>query len=223
MSADPIIQDPFISNSFNRYAYVVNNPLKYTDPTGFFWEEVAEAAESAWDSITSFFGGNGNNSESNEKGSSTSNDTKTTAPSIGEVLFEKTAKSYDKAIAEFNILKTDAIDLYNRVDKKKLAEETIYLSLNTIGAVGGSILVAFPEPTTLSKVLGGLMVTKSVSGVGLNLVNIKQAWIGESTYVPNTLASLLTSDMTPTAQKIGNVADLSLDLFTGMASRKNNN
>ncbi|CCO47456.1 putative Rhs family protein fused with Integrin alpha N-terminal domain [Vibrio nigripulchritudo SOn1] len=35
VSADPIIQAPFVTNSFNRYAYVWNNPLKYIDPTGY--------------------------------------------------------------------------------------------------------------------------------------------------------------------------------------------
>jgi hypothetical protein len=34
MSADPIIQSPFRSQSFNRYSYVWNNPLNATDPTG---------------------------------------------------------------------------------------------------------------------------------------------------------------------------------------------
>jgi RHS repeat-associated protein len=35
MSADPTIPHPYILQSFNRYSYVRNNPLKRTDPTGF--------------------------------------------------------------------------------------------------------------------------------------------------------------------------------------------
>jgi RHS repeat-associated protein len=35
MSADPIIQDPYELQSHNRYSYVMNNPLFYTDPSGY--------------------------------------------------------------------------------------------------------------------------------------------------------------------------------------------
>jgi len=35
VSADPTIPDPFYSQAFNRYAYVYNNPLNSTDPSGF--------------------------------------------------------------------------------------------------------------------------------------------------------------------------------------------
>jgi RHS repeat-associated protein len=35
LSADPNIQSVSDQQSYNRYSYVLNNPLKYTDPTGF--------------------------------------------------------------------------------------------------------------------------------------------------------------------------------------------
>ena len=36
LQADPFIQAPSNTQSFNRYAYVWNNPLRYTDPSGYF-------------------------------------------------------------------------------------------------------------------------------------------------------------------------------------------
>jgi hypothetical protein len=38
MSADPSIQAPYELQSHNRYAYVMNNPLLYTDPSGYSWK-----------------------------------------------------------------------------------------------------------------------------------------------------------------------------------------
>jgi RHS repeat-associated protein len=35
IQADPIIQSPFDGQSLNRYTYVWNNPLAFTDPTGY--------------------------------------------------------------------------------------------------------------------------------------------------------------------------------------------
>lgn len=35
LSADPYVQDPYSSQSYNRYSYVWNNPLSGTDPSGY--------------------------------------------------------------------------------------------------------------------------------------------------------------------------------------------
>ncbi|MBM2814861.1 MAG: wapA 3 [Ignavibacteria bacterium] len=44
-SPDNFVQFPGFSQSFNRYSYCVNNPLKYTDPSGETW---------GWDDIIAF-------------------------------------------------------------------------------------------------------------------------------------------------------------------------
>jgi RHS repeat-associated protein len=48
ISADTIVQNPFDPQSLNRYSYCINNPLKYTDPTGHgWWDVVINAAVGA--------------------------------------------------------------------------------------------------------------------------------------------------------------------------------
>lgn len=38
LSVDAYVQSPDNSQNFNRYAYCLNNPLRYTDPTGWFYQ-----------------------------------------------------------------------------------------------------------------------------------------------------------------------------------------
>ncbi len=44
-SADTIVPDPAEPQSFNRYSYTLNNPLRYTDPTG----HCAEDDDACWE------------------------------------------------------------------------------------------------------------------------------------------------------------------------------
>jgi RHS repeat-associated protein len=40
LSPDPYVQAPDFSQSFNRYSYCLNNPFRYTDPSGEFFDMV---------------------------------------------------------------------------------------------------------------------------------------------------------------------------------------
>ena len=44
-SADPFVQDRFSTNAFNRYAYGLNNPLAYTEPSGYLLETSVHGTE----------------------------------------------------------------------------------------------------------------------------------------------------------------------------------
>lgn len=51
ISPDDYVQRPDFSQSYNRYSYCLNNPLKYTDPSGNLSELIAFAAFSAINSM----------------------------------------------------------------------------------------------------------------------------------------------------------------------------
>ena len=45
LSPDPFLQDPANAQNHNRYAYCLNNPLRYTDPSGYQVAPLAQAID----------------------------------------------------------------------------------------------------------------------------------------------------------------------------------
>jgi RHS repeat-associated protein len=43
MQADPFVQAPGNLQNYNRYSYVLNNPMSYTDPSGYFFKKLMKA------------------------------------------------------------------------------------------------------------------------------------------------------------------------------------
>ncbi|AGU98981.1 RHS repeat-associated core domain-containing protein [Vibrio campbellii] len=54
ISADSFIQAPSNSQSFNRYSYVQNNPMKYTDPSGHFFKKIFKEIKRAFKKVGKF-------------------------------------------------------------------------------------------------------------------------------------------------------------------------
>ncbi len=54
LSPDTYIQAPHNSQNYNRYSYVLNNPLKYTDPSGHFFSSLLNLIEKIGSFLVSY-------------------------------------------------------------------------------------------------------------------------------------------------------------------------
>ncbi|TQF67808.1 FG-GAP-like repeat-containing protein [Pseudoalteromonas luteoviolacea] len=48
MQADPFVQAPLNLQNYNAYSYVLNNPLSYTDPSGYLFKKIGNFLKKNW-------------------------------------------------------------------------------------------------------------------------------------------------------------------------------
>jgi len=56
LQADPFIQAPMNSQSYNRYSYVLNNPLSFTDPSGYLFKSLFKKLNKVFGKFAPFVG-----------------------------------------------------------------------------------------------------------------------------------------------------------------------
>jgi RHS repeat-associated protein len=96
MSADSSIPDPYGLQSFNRYGYVYNNPLKLFDPTGF----------EPWGTSTNSDGSSGGNTQYSDTGNGTVANTwsgDTYAVDSGPNNYQPSRSTYGNGISAQNV------------------------------------------------------------------------------------------------------------------------
>ncbi|MCF2910861.1 hypothetical protein L1285_21370 [Pseudoalteromonas sp. DL2-H2.2] len=56
MQADPFVQAPANLQNYNRFSYVLNNPMSYTDPSGYLFKKLKKAINSVFKAVNKALG-----------------------------------------------------------------------------------------------------------------------------------------------------------------------
>ncbi|WP_432458893.1 RHS repeat domain-containing protein [Agarivorans sp. QJM3NY_25] len=126
LSADPTVPDPLNALSYNRYAYVKNNPLKYTDPTGFSEESVDKSANpggSHYEVADEARGQDKNDTQGNSEGSETLSEEQqkkvstdiAVQASVAQEVVNNALKGLRK-IEQFRQMEAETLKYYGKLD-----------------------------------------------------------------------------------------------------------
>jgi RHS repeat-associated protein len=178
LSPDPFIQAPEFSLSFNRYSYCLNNPLLYTDPTGFF-AEGPDIGTSGFYNNLSIDDDLGNVNSSIETGCNTHRQTDWVKDKPGQEAY------FDK-----NVTSKDDPDLKGRIYVGKTFRELRENNFLYYGDEKGDLyqdprpIFSFKKDTREAQVqreFDDIPLNPAV-GMGERIVGIANAYVGSTDY-----------------------------------------
>ncbi len=196
LSPDPLVQAPGNSQSWNRYSYVFNNPMKYTDPSGYEAddgvEEVLVTPRDGCDEICQ------------RKGYTTWYYTNVTAIDAANARWENWGGRM------YNVLSDQGKLLYEAAQGLAISNASIQAAV----AGGGS-------KTNSNNILGALSGTYSQSSFwdnpGAYLPSLPQGLVDFTAGWGDTLSFGLTSNIRDHWSIDGGVDESSVNYYGGMA------
>ncbi len=179
LSIDPHLQDPTNPQNYNRYIYVLNNPLRYTDPSGYNWDDEHnyDASQSSYDAGAASDAQAQENDEQRDSGynGGDGSASQTTTPvSVFNPPKSTTPKPTTKAYVQ------------NTKNLKTQEKKGFWGGLwggvsKSVSYIGGALQVA--TGVTMMATIGwtgvGFYAGATIAGLGVN--NIQSTWTGDTT------------------------------------------
>ena len=172
--------------------------------------------EAYWNSVASSSSSSSSSSTSTSSSSSTPTPTPAPAPASSTQVFASaiynTMMYLPRTAEYFN-------ERIKNVRWDKFADSATGLIGNGLGIAVGTVLLGTPEATGVTKVVGGVVLTKSLTGWGLSWYNLTRSLSSSGHYdAPSSATRALAVVIAPenrNAKLLADAADLSIDLAAG--------
>ena len=212
-SPDLFIQAPTNSQSFNRYIYVFNNPLKYTDPSGYCGLGSEDDDDEDTSDDSSDNGGDGNDSSNDSDG-----EIKTSRFSdergSGTVTFNTKNNNYDVTYDDRSGHGTDNdINYTNNSDGQFTTENTVTGEFTAGGTIGNENWNYKQNATSFQVNVGKLHARGNIHGYYYD----NSPLLGPTNHISPATHKMFTTTDRQKRQSLSDAFNTLSDIATGLS------